>query len=159
MMKIKIEFRYAVLTSLLLLLWLIIEYMVGLQDAYISLHPYVYVVAALAINIITYRLALIEKTEQKFGKLGLQQAFVCGLVLTIFSCILTIPLQFAFLKLVNPDFFQTMILYTTKTSKITMEQAGQYINLSYYMVDSVIETFIFGIAISLILAFRMRTIK
>jgi len=158
-MSIKIEFRYAVLNSLLVLLWLILEYTIGLQDAFISWHPYMTLIITFVIDIATYRMALNEKIEQKFGKLSFGGAFMSGLLITIFACILTIPLQLGFLKLVNPDFFQTMLLYTTKTSKITLEEAARYINLNAYMMDSVIETFIFGIITSLVLAFRMRTIK
>jgi hypothetical protein len=158
-MSIKIEFRYAVLTSLLVMLWLVLEYMVGLQDTFIAWHPYVTLVVMLGIDFATYRLALKEKLEQKFGKLSLRQAFISGVILTIFSCILAVPLQMAFIKLINPDFFQIMIAYTAKAGKVTMEQAAQYINPGTYIAESVLETFIFGIIISLILAFRMRAIK
>ena len=55
MVNVKIEFRYAVLTSLVVLLWLITEYAVGLQDTYIFFHPYVSIVVAIVIPLITYR--------------------------------------------------------------------------------------------------------
>ena len=67
-MSIKIEFRYAILTSLCTLLWLILEYTVGLHDNYIAWHPYV-TMLAIIIPIITYRLALIEKLEENIHKL------------------------------------------------------------------------------------------
>src|SRR5690349_12287643 len=40
-----IEFRYAVLISLLTLLWLILEYVLGLQDRYIAFQSYVSLLA------------------------------------------------------------------------------------------------------------------
>ena len=134
MVNVKIEFRYAVLTSLVVLLWLITEYAVGLQDTYIFFHPYVSIVVAIVIPLITYRLAFIEKLEQKFGKLTFGQVFLSG-------------------------FLKTMILYTSRHSKQTLEQAAMFFNLRSYIAESVLTTFLIGNMVSLILAFRMRTVN
>ena len=159
MVNVKIEFRYAVLTSLVVLLWLITEYAVGLQDTYIFFHPYVSIVVAIVIPLITYRLAFIEKLEQKFGKLTFGQVFLSGFLITIFTCILAVPVQLGFHKLINPDFFETMILYTSRHSKQTLEQAAMFFNLRSYIAESVLTTFLIGNMVSLILAFRMRTVN
>jgi hypothetical protein len=158
-MSIKIEFRYAVLTSLAVLLWLIIEYAVGLQDTYVALHPYVSIIMGALIPIATYRLAFIEKIEDNFGKVTYWQLFFSGLLITVFACILAIPVQLGFHKLINPDFFETMILYTSVHSRQTIEQAAAYFNLKSYIGESVLFAFVTGSIVSLILAFRMRTVK
>jgi Protein of unknown function (DUF4199) len=157
-MNIKIEFRFSVLTALLTLLWLILEYVVGLQDTYIALHPYVSLIAFI-IPVFTYRLALIEKLDQKSGKLTFSQAFLTGLLMTVFIAILSIPVQLAFHKLINPDFFSNMILYAVQKTKATPEQAAIFFNLKSYITESVIEYFVIGIIVSLALAYRMRTVK
>ena len=157
-MSIKIEFRYAILTSLCTLLWLILEYTVGLQDNYISLHPYVSVLAMILIPVITYRLSLIEKLDKK-GKLSFKDAFTSGLILTLFATVLAIPIQLIFHKLINPDFFANMIQYAITHGKERLEQAAQYFNLKTYLIESTLGTFVVGVIISLILAFRMRTVK
>ena len=156
-MSIKIEFRYAILTSLCTLLWLILEYTVGLHDTYIAWHPYV-TMLAIIIPIITYRLALIEKLEEK-GKLSFKDAFISGLIMTIFATVLAIPIQLIFHKVINPDFFANMINYAVTHGKETLEQAAQYFNLKTYLIESTLGTLLIGIIISLILAFRMRTVK
>ncbi len=158
-MSIKIEFRFAVLTALVMLLWLVIEYAVGLQDTYVFFHPYVSIVMATLIPLGTYRLALIDKLEQKFGKLTFTQAFMSCLLITVFTCILTIPVQLAFLKFINPDFIETMILYTSKNSRHGAEQAAMFFNFKSYIGESVLFTLFIGVIVSIILAFRMRTIK
>jgi hypothetical protein len=157
-MSIRIELRYAVLTSLLVLLWLIMEFEIGLQDKYVAFHPYISLLAFL-IPVVTYRLAIREKIEEKYGKLSFKQAFVSGLLMTFFCSILAVPIQIGFQKLVNPDFFETMITYTAQKSHSTMEQAAQYFNPRNYIAEQVLYTFIIGTIISLILAFRMRTVK
>jgi len=157
-MSIRIEFRYSVLTSLLILLWLILEYVAGLQDTYIHLHPYVSLLAFL-IPVFTYRRALHEKIEEKFGKLSFVQAFLSGFILTIFVSLLSIPVLLTFHKLINPDFFNSMIYFAVKSGKTSPEQAAIYFNLKSYITESVIGYFLIGTVISLILAFRMRTVK
>ncbi len=157
-MSIKIEFRYAVLTSLLMLLWLIVEYVVGLQDTFIAFYPYVSLLSFL-IPFFTYRLALIEKIEQKFGKLSFMQAFLSCFLMTVFVSLLSIPVQLAFLKLINPDFLSSMILYASKSGKQTMESAAYYLNVSTFTSESVLADFVTGTIISLIMAWSMRTVK
>ena len=157
-MSIKIEFRYAVLTSLVMFLWLISEYAIGLQDTYITWHPYI-TNLALIIPIVTYRIALNEKIEQNYGKLSFKQAFFSGLIMTVFGAILAVPLQLAFHKLINPDFFANMISEAVKKGHSSPEQAALYFNLKSYILESVLGTLIFGVILSLILAFRMRTVK
>ena len=157
-MNIKIEFRYSVLTALLLLLWLLIEYVAGLQDNYIAFHPYVSLLAY-AIPVFTFRLALLDKMEQKSGGLTYGQAFLCGFIMTIFFCALTVPVQLVFHKYINPDFFSNMILYTVKNSKQSPEQAALFFNLKSYIAESVVANFVMGIIISAVLTFKMRTVN
>ena len=157
-MSIKIEFRYAVLTSLVMLLWLIIEYAVGLQDTYISCYPYVSLLAFL-IPVFTYRLGLIEKIDQKFGKLNFPQAFLSCFLMNVFVCLLYIPVHLVFLNVINPDFFSNMLQYTVKNGHQTLEGAAYYFNISTFITETVLTNFVTGTIISLILAWRMRTVK
>ena len=82
-MSLRIELRYAILSALILLLFLILEFVAGFQDTLIAYHPYVSLLAFI-IPVFTYRMALIEKIDQKFGKLTLAQAVFCGLITTLF---------------------------------------------------------------------------
>ena len=157
-MSLRIELRYAILSALILLLFLILEFVAGFQDTLIAYHPYVSLLAFI-IPAFTYRMALIEKIEQKFGKLTLAQAGFCGLMTTLFFCILVIPVQLAFHQLINPDFFSNMILYAIKTGKQTPEHAALFFNLKTYIIESVLGFFVVGLIISVILGFRMRTIN
>ena len=155
-MNIRIEFRYAVLSSLLTLLWLCTEYLIGLQDKYIAIYPYV-TFFAFIIPVICIRLALLEKTELLFQKISFKQAFFCGLLLTVFATIFCVPIQIAFLKLINIDFLDNMAAYATEHGKQPKELAQMYYTPGFYITGSVIITFITGAVVSLILARLMRT--
>jgi hypothetical protein len=158
-MKIKIELRYSVLTSLLVLLWLILEYMTGLQDTYIAWHAIISLLLSIIIPAVTYRLALKEKIEEKYNKLSFRQALLSGFLMTIFTSIFTIPVQWVFLKYVNPDFLESMIAYTVSSRGARAEQAAMYLNHTSYIIESAIITLVIGLVLSVILAFRMRTVK
>ena len=157
-MNIKIEFRYAVLTGLLTLLWLLVEYVAGFQDNYISFHPYVSLLAY-AIPVFTFRLALVDKTEQHQGILTFRQALLSGFIITLFVCAIAVPVQWIFHKYINPDFFANMIMYTATHTKQSPEHAAMFFNLKSYIAESVVANFVIGAFISLVLARRMRTVN
>lgn len=164
-MNLKIEIRYAVLISLLMLLWLALEFLVGLHDKYIQYHPYV-TMFALVIPVVCSRLAIKEKIRQLNSSITFKQAFLTGFLIALFAAILAIPIQLIFHKLINPSFFQNMIDYSiVRATSLGMnvakakQEATMYFNLMSYMMQCFFGTLFFGTIIALILAWRMRTVK
>ena len=164
-MNLGIEIRFAVLISLLMLLWLMLEYLVGLHDQYIQYHPAV-TLFALIIPVGCSYLAVKEKTIQLGGAITFKQAFITGFFIAVFAAVLTVPTQFMFHNLVNPDFFQIMIDYAcARAASLHMnvpkakEEATMYFNLPSYIVQCFFSTLFFGVIISLVMAWRMRTVK
>lgn len=164
-MNLHIEIRFAVLISLLMLLWLILEYVVGLHDRFIQYHPAI-TLFALVIPVACSYLAIKEKTIQLSGAITFKQAFETGFFIAVFAAVLTVPTQFMFHKLVNPDFFRTMIDYScARAASLHMdvpkakEEATMYFNLPSYIVQCFFSTLFFGVIISLVMAWRMRTVK
>lgn len=164
-MNLKIEIRYAVLMSLLMLLWLSLEFMVGLQDTYIQYHPYV-TMFALIIPIVCSRLVLLDKLEQLNGKIDFKQGLKTGIMVAIFAALLSIPVQLAFHFLINPDFFDDMRAYSINRAMVlgmdvakAKADAIAYFNLLSYLLQSFFGTLIFGSIIAAVMAWRMRTDK
>ncbi len=155
-MKRVVELRYAVLTSLATLLWLIVEFVIGFQDKYIGVYPYV-TICSLAVPLLCYRQAFQEKRENLGTKFTLRKALLAGFLLAVFTSIFSIPVEIFFLQLINPDFMADMIRYAAIHSKQTEEAVAVYINLQSMVMETVIFTFITGIIIASILAFRYRT--
>jgi len=163
MSNLRIETRYAVLISLLMLLWLAVEFMIGLHDSYIQYHPYV-TLLAIFIPIICSRMAIMEKTEMLNGKISFKQAFTTGFLIAFFAAVLAIPSQVIFHKLINPDFFDSMIAYAGKRAEglnmdraKAVEEAKMYFNLTSYIIQSGLGTLVIGTLISLFMAWRMKT--
>lgn len=161
-MNLKIEIRYAVLMSLLMLLWLSLEFMVGLQEQY---HRYV-TMFALIIPIVCSRMVLRDKLEQLNGKIDFKQGLKTGITVVIFAALLSIPVQLAFHFLINPDFFDDMRAYSIKRAMMlgldvakAKADAIAYFNLLSYLLQSFFGTLIFGSIIAAAMAWRMRTDK
>ena len=162
-MNLRIEIRYAVLISLLMLLWLSLEFMIGLHDTFIDYHPYV-TMLALIIPVVCSRLALTAKKEELNNKLTFKQAFATGFLTSLFAAILSIPVQLTFHFLINPDFFDNMIANSVKHAELMKMhvaqaklQAQQYFSLNSYIVMSFFGTLIFGTIIAFVMARIMRT--
>ena len=165
MANYRIEIRYAVLITLLMLLWLCLEFMVGLhEEPLIKFHPYV-TMFALIIPIVSVRLALRDKLEMLNGKMSFKQAFITGFLIAFFAAVLAVPGQVIFHKMVNPDFFDNMIDYAANragTLQMDMTKARQdaemYFNLTSYIVQAGLGTLVFGTLIATIMAWRMKTV-
>ncbi len=151
---------------LLTLLWLAVEFMVGLhEEPLIKYHPYITLLAFI-IPVVVTRMAIQEKTESLDGKITFKQAFAAGFLVAFFAAVLAIPTQFIFHKLVNPDFFSSMIDYSMKRAeeiKIdpgkARQEAEMYFNLTSYIVQSGLATLVVGTIVAAIMAMRMRTVK
>lgn len=157
-MSLKIEIRYAVLITLLMLLWLSLEYMIGLHDQYVEYHPYV-TMLSIGIPVFCIMKALKDVQDEELRPLTFRQAFMVGFIITMMAAVLAIPTQLIFHQLINPDFFQNMKDYAVKHAAEMNEDldkakrnADLYFNLTSYVLQSVIGTFISGTLISLVLA-------
>ncbi|MBP6731564.1 MAG: DUF4199 domain-containing protein [Chitinophagales bacterium] len=158
--SLRIEIRYAMLVTLLMLLWLAVEFMVGLhEEPLIAYHPIV-TMFALIIPIVCARMAVNEKIELLGGKITFGQAFLTGFLVAFFAAVLSVPSELIFNKLINPDFFSNMIIYSVKMGKAkSYEEAAMYFNLTSYIIQTGLGTLVFGTLIALIMAWRMRTDK
>lgn len=154
--NLRIELKAAMLISLLMLLWLSLEFMVGLHDVFIAYHPYV-TMLALIIPVVVTRYALLSKKEEQNGHITYRQAFVSGLIIALMCTVLAVPMHYIFHYLINPDFFDNMIHYAVANKKSTPEQAAQYFNFQSYLMQSIGGTIIFGLLVAVIAAYFVRT--
>ena len=164
-MNLRLELRYAVLISLLMLLWLALEFMVGLQDTYVAYHPFVTVFALLIPLIGSYR-ALRSKREELNGQLTFGQGLKTGLWIAVFSALFSVPVQLVFHFVINPDFFDTMIAHAVQQAELhkldtaqAATQAQSFFCLQSYIPMSFIVTLILGIVFAAIMALVMRNKK
>ena len=141
-----------------MLLWLSVEYEIGLQDRFLSLYPYL-TLLSIVIPFWCYHRAFKEKIAQLEGNLTLKQALASGLIITFFSCLLALPVHILFYKQINPDLLPAMFDYAVNVMHLRPEVAANVVNYKSYLMSSVSDSLISGLLVTVILAYRMRTVK
>jgi len=156
MNAIKLELRWAVIFTLAMWVWMLIERLFGLHSTRIEEHAiYTNVFAIVAITI--YVLALRDKRDRVYGGLiSWGQAFKCGLLISVFVALLTPLSQWVIHTLISPHFFTNMADYAVQNGLMEATAAAQYFSLQSYMLQAVLGAFVMGLLTSLVVAFFVR---
>lgn len=160
----KVEIKYALIISVSMFLWLCGEYAVGLHDRYVMFHPIV-TNFAFIIPIVGFVLALREKKQTRYGgQMNYGQGIRTGLIITAVTALLSPLGIFLFLKYVNQQFFDAMIMM----AKIRAMQGGvdidqataaaqTYFSLESYILQSFIGSLVLGSLLAVLIAYFIRT--
>lgn len=156
MKNIKIEIKWAIIFTLMMLLWMLLERLAGLHDKNIEYHAIVTNFVAIP-AIAIYVLALLDKRKNYFnGKMTYKQGFLTGLIMTLFVTALSPLSQILTVTVITPDYFSNMIEYSVEQGKMTQEAAETTFNLNSYLLLTVIFTPVMGIVTTAIVAIFTR---
>jgi uncharacterized membrane protein YGL010W len=156
MKNIKIEIKWAIIFTLMMLLWMLLERLAGLHGENIEYHPIVTNFVAIP-AIVIYVLALLDKRKNYFaGKLTYKQGFLTGLIMTLFVTALSPLSQILTVSVITPEYFSNMIEYSVEQGKMTQEAAETTFNLNSYLLQTVIFTPVMGIVTTAIVAIFSR---
>ncbi len=153
----KTEIKFGLIISFLGFLWICVEYAVGLQKEYIELHPMI-TWLALLIPVLGIVYGLKEKKVKVLGGIiSYGQAVKTGFFIATVAALTSIPFQFIFHTLVNPDYFSFMISYAEERAisdgrnvEEAVESAKAFFNLGSYIAQSFIGNILGGTFITLI---------
>lgn len=160
MKKIKIEIKWAFIFMGSLLLWMVLEKLVGLHGKHIDKHQYLtmlYVIPAIWL----YVLALKDKKKNYFnGQMNFKQGFISGLIISIIVTVFSPLTQWIISNVITPEYFPNVIAYSVKTGYFkTLSEAEAYFNYKNYAMQSTIWALIMGVITSVIVAFFIKTKK
>lgn len=156
MKNIKIEIKWAIIFTLMMLLWMALERLAGLHDKNIEYHYIVTNFVAIP-AIAVYVLALLDKRKNYFeGKMTYKQGFLTGLIMTLFVTALSPLTQILTVSVITPEYFPNMIEYAVEQGKTTREAAEANFNLNSYLLQTVIFTPVMGIVTTAIVAIFTR---
>ena len=152
MHKYKTELKWAIYFSIMTLLWMMLERIVGLHDELISKHAlYTNLVAIPAITL--YVFALLDKRKTDFGgEMTYMQGFLSGSVLSFIIMIFSPIVQILTTYIVTPHYFDNAIAYAVSTGSMSRESAESYFSLKSYMIQAVGGAPVMGILTSAIVA-------
>lgn len=150
MKSIATEIKWGIFYSIVAILWIILEYAVGLHTKYIGMHFYltwVFIVPAF----VMYILALREKRARVGGAISFKRAFISGLLMTVVLVIVSPILMPIYFKLINPGIFDAFQAYSISHG-MSKEAAESYFNYSSYVLQGMIGNLFMGLLLSLLSA-------
>jgi hypothetical protein len=139
------EIKWALIFTLMGLIWMALERAFGLHDSNIHLHPYLTNLIAIP-AILVYVLFLREKRDVDFtGEITYKQSFISGLIMTLFVTMLVPLNQWITLDYITPHFFENVIKYSVDNELMSLKDAKAYFNFENYLIQSVVFAPVMGL--------------
>jgi len=156
MNKIKIEIKWAIIFSITLLVWMVLEKMVGLHSQHIDKHMiYTNFFAIPAIAI--YVFALRDKRKNFYnGVMTYKQGFIAGIIITVIVAVLSPLTQYIISVYITPEYFPNVIDYVVSHGEMTQEAAEKQFNLKNYILMGFISALLMGLITSAVVAIFTR---
>jgi hypothetical protein len=148
----KTELRYGLIFTTAAFAWIILEFLVGLHTTHKDLHPYlsnIFAIPAIWLMV----LAALAKRHELGGKITIQQAFMCGLWVSVIVAVGSPLYLWLFFTLINPHFFSDFQQYAVAEKMMTAAEAAKYFSYANYALQAAIGSLGMGAVTSIIVAF------
>ncbi len=158
MKSIKIEVKWAILFSIMGLLWMVLEKVSGLHGEYIDYHLYLTNLFAIP-AIIVMVMALKDKKKNFYnGQMSYKQGLISGIILSVFIAALSPLTQWITSYVITPEYFPNVIKRSVEVGYYaTIEEAEAYFNYPNYAKQSAIGALIMGVVTVAIAMIFIRT--
>ena len=146
MNNVKIEIKWAIIFSIIGLLWMVLEKLAGLHGKYIDYHLYLTNLFAIpAISMMV--LALKEKKAKYFnGRISYIQGLVSGIILSAIIALLSPLTQWITTYVITPEYFPNVIKRSVELGYYpTTSNAAANFNYKNYAVQGAIFSFVMGL--------------
>jgi len=156
--NIKIEIKWAILFTLMGLLWMVLEKLSGLHSTYIDYHLYLtnlFLIPAAWVIV----LALKDKKNSFYNRqMSYKQGLISGIVLSIIIALLSPLSQWVISYVISPEYFPNVIKRSVELGYYTTtEVAAANFNYLNYAKQGAIGMFFIGIITSAIAMIFIRT--
>lgn len=156
MKNFKIEIKWALILTIAMIIWMLLERLVGLHDEYIA-YQSTSANLLIIVPIIVYYIALREKRKKIYsGIMNYKQGFITGIMLTLFATILNPLHQLITFQIVSQAFFSNMIEYVVNQNMMTREIAENQFIAQKFLLQGIIGTPIMGLVVTSIVAIFTR---
>lgn len=156
MKKYITEIKWGLIFTIVALLWMVFERLMGWHGENIAQHSTMTNFFAIP-AIIIYVLALLDKRKNDLGGIMTWgQGFISGLIITLVIVVLSPLAQYLTHTIITPEYFTNVIEYSVSNDMMTREEAEDYFSLNNYMFQSAIGGLIMGIVTSAVVAFFTR---
>ena len=160
MKSIKIEIKWALIFSVMGLVWMLLEKWSGLHDKYIDYHLYLtnlFAIPAIWVMV----LALKDKKKNFYNNnIDYKQGLKSGIVLSLFIAALSPLTQWITSFVITPEYFPNVIKRSVEIGyyKTTAEATANF-NYKNYAIQGTIAAFMMGLVTTAIAMIFIRTKK
>ena len=160
MKNIKIEIKWAIIFTVMTLLWMVLEKLCGLHGRYIDYHLYLtnlFAIPAIWVMV----LALKDKKKNYYGSnMNYKQGLVAGIIISAFIALLSPFTQWITTYVITPEYFPNVIKRSVELGYYkTTAEAEAVFNYKSYAINSAIFAMIFGVATSAVAMIFLKTKK
>lgn len=146
MKNIKIEFKWAIIFSVMGLLWMVLEKLSGLHSTYIDYHMYLtnlFAIPAIWVMV----LALKDKKNSFYeGQMSYKQGLISGLILSLIIALISPLTQWLTSFVISPEYFPNVIKRSVEIGYFaTTEEAEANFNYANYAKQGAIGALLMGL--------------
>lgn len=156
----KIEIKWAVLFSVMTLLWMLLEKLTGLHSTYIDYQ--IYLTNLFAIPAVWFFvLALKDKKKNCYGgKITYKQGLISGIILSVLIALISPLTQWITSYVITPEYFPNVIKRSVELGyyKTTADAEANF-NYKSYAIQGALGALGMGIVTTLIVMLFLRTKK
>lgn len=158
MKNIKIEFKWAIIFSVMGLLWMVLEKLCGLHSTYIDYHLYLtnlFAIPAIWVMV----LALKDKKKNFYnGQMTYKQGLISGIILSVIIALISPLTQWITSYVITPEYFPNVIKRSVEIGYYqTTAEAEANFNYPNYALQGAIGALIMGIATTAVVMIFIRT--
>lgn len=146
MNNINIEIKWAIVFSIMGLLWMVLEKVCGLHSTYIDYH--LYLTNLFAIPAIWVMLLALKAKKYNYynGQITYKQGLISGIILSLIIAILSPLTQWITTYVITPEYFPNVIKRSIELGYYkTIEAAQANFNFKNYAIQGAIGALIMGI--------------
>lgn len=158
MKNIKIEFKWAIIFSGVVLLWMLLEKLSGLHGKYIDYHLYLTNLFAIP-AIIMMVMALKDKKKNYYnGQMSYKQGLITGSILSVIIALISPLTQWITSFIITPEYFPNVIKRSIELGYFkTIAEAEANFNYQNYAKQGAIGALVMGIVTTAIAMIFIRT--
>jgi len=146
MKNIKIEIKWAVIFSIMTLLWMVLERISGLHGKYIDYH--LYLTNLFAIPAILVMVLALKAKKRNFynGQITYKQGLISGIILSVIIALISPLTQWLTSYVITPEYFPNVIKRSVELGYYaTTAEAEANFNYQSYAIQGLFGALIMGI--------------
>ncbi len=151
MRSLIIEIKWTINFTIVGLLWMVLEKLVGLHDKYLDYHMYLtnlFMIPAIWVMV----LALLDKKKNFYnGNMTYKQGLISGIILSVFIALISPFSQWIISNIITPEYFPNVIKRSVEIQYFkTTAEAEAYFNYKNYAIQGAFGALFMGIITSAI---------